>query len=239
MKNTGIILLGVAAGLVTAVIAYAILSNAQNSEPLSDEEFIEQARSSAAESTTTEVATAPVGSAVADATTQPSIELETNHYEMGTISNEEPTKGQVMVYNRGKSPLQISRVTTQCGCTQGAMAKGQETIPAGGQAPLEVTVDPFRIPGFSSTKTLTLFTNDPKNPSIQVKVSADVDPSVLFEVKGPEEHTSCMPVVKTEVKVKGDLTDEQLKTIERLVHHSPVHGLVANANKMETEIKRG
>ncbi len=53
---------------------------------------------------------------------------------------------------------------------------------------------------------------------LEINVHTDLDPSVLFEVKGPESHTSCMPKISTEVKVKGDISDEQLKTIERLVH---------------------
>jgi len=39
---------------------------------------------------------------------------------------------------------------------------------------------------------------------LEIKVSCDIDPSVLFEVKGPESHTSCMPKVTTEVTAKGD-----------------------------------
>ena len=67
---------------------------------------------------------------------------------------------------------------------------------------------------------------------------AYVDPSVLFEVKGPESHTSCMPKITTEVKVKGDLTDEQLQTIQELVHYSPVHGMVEYANTVEAKVSR-
>ena len=67
---------------------------------------------------------------------------------------------------------------------------------------------------------------------------ADIDPSVLFEVKGPESHTSCMPKITTEVKVKGDLTDEQLQTIQELVHYSPVHGMVEYANTVEAKVSR-
>lgn len=73
---------------------------------------------------------------------------------------------------------------------------------------------------------------------LEIKVSCDVDPSVLFEVQGPESHTSCMPKVVSEVKVKGDLTDEQLQTIERLIHHSPVHGMIEYANRVESSVKR-
>jgi uncharacterized OsmC-like protein len=73
---------------------------------------------------------------------------------------------------------------------------------------------------------------------LEITVSCDIDPSVLFEVKGPEAHTSCMPKITTEVKVQGDLTDEQLETIERLVHYSPVHGMMEYANKVESRVTR-
>ena len=84
--------------------------------------------------------------------------------------------------------------------------------------------------------------NAPRNgidlQEMEIKVSANIDPSVLFEVKGPESHTTCMPKIVTEVRVKGNITDEQLRTIERLVHYSPVHGMVEYANQVETKVVR-
>jgi uncharacterized OsmC-like protein len=77
-----------------------------------------------------------------------------------------------------------------------------------------------------------------KLEGLEIKVSCDVDPSVLFEVKGPESHTSCMPRIVSEVKVKGDLTEEQLETIVRLIHYSPVHGMVEYANRVEATVER-
>jgi uncharacterized OsmC-like protein len=77
-----------------------------------------------------------------------------------------------------------------------------------------------------------------KLEGLEVNVHADVDPSVLFEVRGPDSHTSCMPKITTEVKVKGDLTDEQLQTIQELVHYSPVHGMVEYANTVEAKVSR-
>jgi uncharacterized OsmC-like protein len=73
---------------------------------------------------------------------------------------------------------------------------------------------------------------------LEIKVTCNVDPSVLFEVKGPESHTSCMPKISTEVKVKGDLTDEQLETIQRLISYSPVHGMIEYANQTESRVVR-
>jgi uncharacterized OsmC-like protein len=73
---------------------------------------------------------------------------------------------------------------------------------------------------------------------IEIKISCNLDPSVLFEVKGPKSHTSCMSKITIEVKIKGNLTDEQLKTVERLVHHSPVFGLIAYAHKVKSSVGR-
>jgi len=84
--------------------------------------------------------------------------------------------------------------------------------------------------------------NAPRNgidlEGLEISVRADIDPSVLFEVKGPESHTSCMPKIVTEVKVKGDISDDQIKTIERLIHYSPVHGMVEYANTVESHVTR-
>lgn len=85
--------------------------------------------------------------------------------------------------------------------------------------------------------------NAPRNgielEGMEINVRTDIDPSVLFEVKGPESHTSCMPKITTEVKVKGNITDDQLKTIERLIHYSPVHGMVEYANTVQAVVTKG
>ena len=84
--------------------------------------------------------------------------------------------------------------------------------------------------------------NAPRNginlEDMEINVHTDIDPSVLFEVKGPESHSSCMPKIVTEVKVNSNITDEQLETIKRLVHYSPVHGMVEYANTVETKVTR-
>jgi uncharacterized OsmC-like protein len=71
---------------------------------------------------------------------------------------------------------------------------------------------------------------------MEVRVTSDIDPSVLLEVKGPQEHVSCIPKITSEVRLKGDYTEDQLKTIEKLSHHSPVYGMVAHAIPMETQV---
>ena len=84
--------------------------------------------------------------------------------------------------------------------------------------------------------------NAPRNginlEGLEVNVHTDIDPSVLFEVKGPESHTSCMPKIVSEVKVKGDISDDQLEEIKRLVRYSPVHGMIEYANTVESSVTR-
>jgi len=84
--------------------------------------------------------------------------------------------------------------------------------------------------------------NAPRNgiklEGLEVNVRTDIDPSVLFEVKGPESHTSCMPKIVSEVKVKGDISDDQLDTIKRLISYSPVHGMIEYANTVESRVTR-
>lgn len=85
--------------------------------------------------------------------------------------------------------------------------------------------------------------NAPRNgidlEGMEIIIKADIDPSVLFEVKGPSQHTSCIPNISCEVKVAGDLTAEQIQTIERLIEYSPVHGMVAHANKITSKVTKG
>ncbi len=119
----------------------------------------------------------------------PKLEVETTDFDMGVIDNTKPTTETMAIYNRGKSPLQILNIRTSCGCTQGELEKngtasdGSPTtlIPPGGELPMSITVDPFRIPGFSSKKVLTLYSDDPVKPTVEVNVSAEVKPEFTLE----------------------------------------------------------
>lgn len=166
---------------VSAVIACAILlggcgddtaSQDENMDP--DEAFLRQVR---------QVATTASNSLQSSGTIQPGnrvakIELETDDFEMGVISYEGLGKAEVKIYNRGARNLEIFRITTSCGCTVGAMRNN--VIPPGETGILEITVDPSRIPGFHTTKTLTLFTNDPTNPYPTIDVTTHVEAEAEF-----------------------------------------------------------
>lgn len=106
------------------------------------------------------------------------IELETNDYDMGVISHKGFGHAEIKVYNHGTGDLEVRRITTTCNCTVGAMR--DDVIPPGGVGILEITVDPSRIKGFFTTKTLTLYTNDPLNPFPSIDVTTRIEPEAEF-----------------------------------------------------------
>lgn len=135
----------------------------------------------------------------------------------------------------------IDRPTRYYTFPYGAWKEVEETVgfegPTDRIEPVEMTLS-----AIAACLTNSIALNAPRHgielEGLEIKVSCNVDPSVLFEVKGPEEHTSCMPKITTEVNVKGNLTDEQLGTIKRLVSYSPVHGLIEYANTCESKVAR-
>jgi len=68
--------------------------------------------------------------------------------------------------NTGSAPLIISNAKGSCGCTVPSYPK--EPILAGKENAIKVKYDTKRVGAF--TKFVTLTTNDPKNPSIRLKI---------------------------------------------------------------------
>jgi hypothetical protein len=114
----------------------------------------------------------------------PKLEVETTTFDVGVISNQEPTKRKLRFFNRGNSELKIIDIQTSCACTVGEVSPERALVPPGGESYIDVTVNPFRIPGFSSHKVLTITSNDLSKKSITVDVIAKVDPE--FDLIPPE-----------------------------------------------------
>lgn len=135
----------------------------------------------------------------------------------------------------------IDRPDRQYDIQYGAWKEVEETIgavaPEDRMEPVEMVLSAIGA-CLSNSIGLNAARHDIQLDGMEITVRADVDPSVLFELKGPEEHTSCIPNISCDVKVKGDLSDEQLATIQRLIAYSPVHGMVAEHNKISSSVSR-
>jgi hypothetical protein len=110
----------------------------------------------------------------------PVIELETREVHLGTLPNDQITRAPLTVYNRGKAPLELRSVKTSCACTQGEIPLSSQVIAPGTSAPIILIFDPARVPGFTSTKRLTLFSNDFESPQLDFDVTGDIEPEFVM-----------------------------------------------------------
>lgn len=179
----------VTAALLAAIggfIAFAIFYTPSGDRPEAarvddvDDAFLREVRARAAETRPGEVAAGSLPGTDDDPDRVARIEVETAEYDIGTVPNTGLTKGGFTITNRGRAPLRINDIRTTCPCTVGQVPRGQEIVPPNGSVEVEVTIDPRRIAGFYSKKTLTIFSNDPAHPVVAVDVVARVDPE--FEV---------------------------------------------------------
>ncbi len=181
MKNTGPLLVGLTVATIIGVAVYAYLDSFKDNAPQSEDAFLAETREAAnaapesAGEKNAKLPPAGLGSGI------PQIELESDIYDMGMIANDKIAEGGIKIFNRGTTPLEISTIKTSCHCTEGEMK--DKIVPPGGEGFMKITVDPFRVPMFSSRKTLTISSNDPKKPEISVEVTAKVDPEISWEPK--------------------------------------------------------
>jgi hypothetical protein len=73
--------------------------------------------------------------------------------------------------NNGQSELIIRNIRSSCGCT--AVAPSKNVIAPGESAPIKVTFDSRGKRGRQS-KSVTVITNDPKNPTSMLRVSCNI-----------------------------------------------------------------
>ena len=116
----------------------------------------------------------------------PAIEVETTEKDLGVVSNTEHTIRPFVVKNTGTAPLHIREVKTSCACTLGKIPPDGLTIPAGGQGTFDIEIDPFRIPGFEARRVLTVYSNDPLKPQVEIGVTSHVEPEFSVTPEFPD-----------------------------------------------------
>lgn len=71
---------------------------------------------------------------------------------------------------------------------------------------------------------------------LEVTARAKVDPRVLLGITDVEESQSCLKSVDVDIKVEGDLTDEERDAILVMAERSPVHAMVSGPNNINTRV---
>ena len=97
--------------------------------------------------------------------------FEPTTFDFGDMKQGEKKSHTFMLKNDGKTNLVIRNVRSSCGCT--AVAPSKSTIEPGETAPINVTFDSRGKRGRQS-KSITVITNDPKNPTTTLRISSNV-----------------------------------------------------------------
>ena len=148
----------------------------------SEEEFLARVRQlqEGDRSDSVDGALPPVGT---DPGVVPAI-LVAAEFDAGLILSTEVSHVKLPVANTGKAPLKLSDVQTSCVCTYPTIPEAQGAIAPGAEGYIDIALIPGRIPGFHSEKTITVYSSDPRRPTVSVKVRVDVEPE--FELVPPE-----------------------------------------------------
>jgi hypothetical protein len=110
----------------------------------------------------------------------PVIELKSASQDAGTVEAGTLLKFHFTVANPGESELQIPQVKPSCGCT---VPHWDKVIAPGKEGAIDAEVNTTAFRGLI-TKHLTVFTNDPAHPQLELTLTAKVTP--LIDVKpGP------------------------------------------------------
>lgn len=92
-------------------------------------------------------------------------------HDFGMMKQGDKKEYTFTLSNSGKSDLIIRNVRSSCGCT--AVAPATKVIAAGESAPIKVTFDSRGKRGRQS-KTITVITNDPKNPTKTLRITSNI-----------------------------------------------------------------
>jgi len=108
----------------------------------------------------------------------PAIRVTPLIYDLGVVIYGDVVKHIFIIENIGDQPLEITRLSTSCGCTKAMMTEANKIIEPGSSAPMTVTFDPAVHKDDTDlgelSRTIYIETNDPQNPRSQVEITANV-----------------------------------------------------------------
>ena len=116
--------------------------------------------------------TAPIQTSVTGAAAKIVFKEAANKHEFGIIPQGTPVSYSFTFSNTGKTPLVLTAVSASCGCITPEWPKGP--IAPGGTASIKTTYNAVTVGQF--TKTVTVVSNDPLNPTTILTIHGEVKP---------------------------------------------------------------
>ncbi len=109
----------------------------------------------------------------AEAPPAPRIELSMPEWNFGVAWQGQPLRQEFTVKNVGTAPLEITEVSSSCGCT--VPTKPNSPLAPGESSAMTISYDSAKRVGQAS-QTVTLVTNDPAQPRVAIKLTGEVKP---------------------------------------------------------------
>jgi len=110
----------------------------------------------------------------------PEIHFPETLHDFGTILATDKVTNEFKVINRGDAPLVLTKAKASCGCTVASFTR--TAIPPGGEGAVTVTFSPGKRRA-EQKKTVSISSNDPKNPRVKITVRAFVE--AVFDFENP------------------------------------------------------
>lgn len=101
----------------------------------------------------------------------PVVTYDGESFDFGDIKPGTKNEHTFNLKNTGKRDLVIRDVKSSCGCT--AVTPSKNIVPSGDSVPLKVVFDSTGKSG-RQNKTITVITNDPKNPTTILRISSNI-----------------------------------------------------------------
>ena len=101
----------------------------------------------------------------------PVVKYDLESFDFGDIKPGSKVEHTFNLKNEGKKDLIIRDVKSSCGCT--AVSPSKNIVTSGESVPLKVTFDSTGKNG-RNNKTITVITNDPKNPTTVLRISSNI-----------------------------------------------------------------
>ncbi len=101
----------------------------------------------------------------------PIVKYDNESFDFGDIKTGAKVEHTFNLKNEGKRDLIIRDVKSSCGCT--AVSPSKNVIPSGESVPLKVVFDSTGKSG-RQNKTITVITNDPKNPTTMLRIVSNI-----------------------------------------------------------------
>jgi len=101
----------------------------------------------------------------------PVVSYDMESFDFGDIKPNTKNEHTFNLKNTGKKDLIIRDVKSSCGCT--AVSPSKNTVSAGESVPLKAVFDSTGKSG-RQNKTITVITNDPKNPTSVLRISSNI-----------------------------------------------------------------